>query len=393
MAAGATLAEAAYALAFGDVPVAEVLALREAAEWRHFPGADPARYGPLLAVADLDAFLLTDAARTPRVSMADGARRGGAGVPEGEFALDSGHVDAPRLMARFDAGATLVVSQFHEMHAPIARFCRGLEKLFLHAVQCNVYLTPPKAQGFRTHFDTHDVLVLQVEGRKAWRIWPGQPLPHPTRRTPWDGSTAPLGEPAEVPMRAGDALYVPRGVMHEARTDETGGHSLHLTIGFMEPCWAEVLRQALELMEREDPALRAAFPTWRVGDPGHAADLLATMAQRLQALADAAVLDKVAVQHLDRLALQRAPLPGRGLLTPAPGPADVLRLSDGMHHHVAALPDGSAELRWADGRLALDQVKLGWLEQLAEGACPEALGDGALAFCRVLSAAGLLVRA
>jgi ribosomal protein L16 Arg81 hydroxylase len=32
--------------------------------------------------------------------------------------------------------------------------------------QTNIYLSPPNAQGFGTHFDSHDVFVLQVAGSK-----------------------------------------------------------------------------------------------------------------------------------------------------------------------------------------------------------------------------------
>src|SRR5690349_1420374 len=92
-----TLAEGAFALAFSGLTVEEVLAMREAAEWRLLPGGAPDRFAGLLSVADLDAFLLTDAARTSRVSMADGGREGSASVPEAEYALTSGHVDAPML--------------------------------------------------------------------------------------------------------------------------------------------------------------------------------------------------------------------------------------------------------------------------------------------------------
>lgn len=391
--ASGSLAENAFALAFGSLSAAAVLALRERAEWALLEAGPADRFHGLLRTADLDAFLVTDAARTPRVSMADGTRQGGASVPENEYALTSGHVDAPMLMARFDAGATLVVSQFHEMHGPLARFCRGLEKLFLHPVQCNVYLTPGSAQGFRIHYDTHDVLVLQVEGEKQWRVWNGQPLPHPTRNTPWHHHVEPQGEPEEFVLKAGGALYLPRGVMHEARTSTDGGHSLHLTIGLMEPSWAEALRDSVSLLEREVPALREAFPSWRLGDPEAAAALLRGLADRLEALKEPGVLDRLAVNMLDRLAQNRIPLPGRGLLTPPPGEADRLRLSDAMHHHVAALPDGQAELRWAEGSLRLDQASLGWLEQLDQGATPAELGEGALGFCRKLAAAGLLVAA
>ncbi|HYF08883.1 MAG TPA: hypothetical protein VD970_14765, partial [Acetobacteraceae bacterium] len=109
-----TIAAEAFELAFGDLPIEDVLALREGNQWRHFPAPDPNRYRHLLSVGDLDAFLRTDAARTPRVSMADSGRKGSAGVPHDEYVDDAtGRVDLPRLLQRFDAGATLVVSQLH----------------------------------------------------------------------------------------------------------------------------------------------------------------------------------------------------------------------------------------------------------------------------------------
>lgn len=165
-----TLARDAFGLAFGALSVPEVLALREDSRARHLKGGDASRFGALVGIDDLDAFLRTDAAQTPRVTMADSSRNGSAAVPDDLFTDEDGRIDPVELFRLFDAGATLVVSQFHEMHPPLARFCRGLEKVFLHAVQANIYLTPPGAQGFRTHYDTHDVLVLQVSGRKAWRV-------------------------------------------------------------------------------------------------------------------------------------------------------------------------------------------------------------------------------
>jgi hypothetical protein len=310
-------------------------------------------------------------------------------VPDAEFCLPDGRVDPLRLLARFDAGATLVASQLQEVHAPLSAFCRGLEKLFLHAVQANAYLTPPGAQGFRVHYDTHDVLVLQVQGEKFWRVWPGQPLPHPTRRTPWQRDMEPVGEPVALALRPGEALYLPRGTLHDAKGQECSA-SLHLTIGFLDPCWAEALRLLLDRLEAEQPALREAFPSWRLTEPEASPALLAGLAERLAALATPAALDQLSLGLLDGLAEQRMPLPGRGLLTPPPGPATPLRLSDRMLHHVAALPDGSAELRWAGGRLALGAREVGWLDALAEGATPARLGEDSLAFCRRLAAAGVL---
>jgi hypothetical protein len=384
-------AEAAWAQAFGGLSLEDGLALREGTAWRHFPAPDPAHHAALLSVADLDAFLATDAARSPRVSMADSRRTGSAAVPAEDYLQDDGRVDLPSLFHAFDGGATLVVSQFHELHPPLARFCRGLEQAFLHAVQANIYLTPPGAQGFRAHYDTHDVLVLQVVGEKRWRIWPGQPFPRPTRRTPWSGNLAPEGEPETLTLRAGETLYVTRGVLHDAAAQDGEAPSLHVTVGLLEPSFATVLRLAVDLLEETEPALREAFPTWRLAEgPGRLADLARPLAAKL---AEPAALERTALALLDRLAADRPALLGRGLFAPAPEAGTRLRLAPGVLHALVPEPDGGASLRWTGAPMALDAAQAGWMERLAEGAAPVELGEGALDFCRRLVRRGLLVRA
>lgn len=383
-----TLAEAAWAQAFGDLPIEDGLALREGTAWHHFPAPDPARHRPLLSVADLDAFLATDAAREPRVSMADSRRKGSAAVPMDDYLRDDGRVDLPGLFAAFDQGATLVLSQFHELHAPLMRFCRGLEQVFLHGVQANIYLTPPGAQGFRVHYDTHDVLVLQVLGEKRWRLWPGQPVPRPTRRTPWPGNIEPEGEATTLTLRPGDTLYVPRGVLHDAAAQEGEEPSLHITIGLLDPSFATVLRLAVDLLEASEPALRESFPTWRLAEgPAQLAERARPLAARL---ADPAALERAALTLLDRLAGERPALLGRGLFVADPGPQTRLMLAPGALH--ALVPEeGGASLRWAGAPITLDATEAGWIERLAEGATPAELGEGAEEFCRRLLRRGLLV--
>lgn len=386
-----TLAEDAFRLAFGTLTLEEAMDLREGEAWRFFPGGDPARFAPLLDIPTLDAFLRTDAARAPRVTMADNSRRGSAAVPQEEFLLpDSSRVDLPALFARFDAGASLVVSQFHELHPPLAAFCRGLEKAFLHGVQSNIYLTPAGAQGFRPHFDTHDVLVLQVEGRKSWRVWDGAPLPRPTRATPWENRYEPQGEPHRITMTPGDLLYIPRGLMHDAAAADTA--SLHITIGFLDPSWGSILVQVVEALERELPALRESVPTWRLNGPDGVAELATRLAPVLDALSGAGLADRSALAALDRVTQDRLPLPARGLFMPELGPRTRLRLADSMLHTVVPLPDGAAALRWHGGVLPLSPVEFGWLQAFEEGAEAAALGAEALAFARRLAALGLLER-
>lgn len=361
------LTEAAFELAFPGMEVEELLALREGVDWRHFPAYDPGRFDHLLSIAVLDAHLRTDGARSPRISMADDSRNGSAGVPEHEFTLPDGRVDLPALLMRFDAGASLVVSQFHETHPPLANFCRGLERLFLHGVQANIYLTPPGAQGFRTHFDTHDVFVLQVEGRKRWRVWDGERVSRPTRRTPWPGDMPPVGEPHELMMSPGDVLYIPRGVMHDASTlqDE---RSLHITLGLLDASWAQLLRSLIDELELDDPVLRESVPSWRIGE----ADLLPALAARLHGMATEDNAGRLTNILLKQLASDRQPLPGRGLF--APMPAGALRLADGMHTHLVQTDDGATTLFWTGGALELSADQAAALTALSEGVEPDDRG-------------------
>lgn len=386
-----TLAEEAWRLAFGDLSLAEGFALREGSAWRLFHAPRPDHYAALLSIADLDAFLRGDAARHPRVTMADGGRQGSAAIPPDEYLEPEGNrVDLPRLLARHDAGGSLVVSQFHELHAPLARFCRGLEKVFLHPVQANIYLTPPGAQGFRVHFDTHDVLVLQVSGAKAWRVWDEIPYALPTRATPWANKHHAEGPVHDITLAPGDALYLPRGMMHEAAAQQTGAPSLHITIGFLEASMADMLRELLEKLEAEEPALRQSIPSWRLGEADGVAAILARLSPALAALSGPAAAERLALAALDRVTQDRMALPARGLVHQPPQPDQKLRLTDSMHYHLVPLPGGQGTLRWYGGAEALNAMECTWLTQLAEGATPASLGEGGLAFCQRLSALGLL---
>jgi hypothetical protein len=386
-----TLGEAAWRLAFGGLSPEQVFALREGSAWRLLPGGAADRYAGLLSIADLDAFLRTDAARHPRVTMADGGRQGSAAIPPDEYLqTEDSSIDLPRLLARHDAGGSLVISQFHELHAPLAQLCRGLEKVFLHPVQANIYLTPPDAQGFRVHFDTHDVLVMQVSGAKSWRVWDDIPFPLPSRATPWANKQSPAGVPHALTLNPGDALYLPRGVMHEAAAQSGEAPSLHITLGFLEASIADMLRELLEILEAENPALRASIPSWRLAEAGGTAAIAARLAPALAALSSEAALGRLALAAMDRITRDRLPLSQRSLAHRPPGLDAKLRLSDAMHHHLVPLPEGGGALRWYGGVENLSATECAWLTQLAEGATPASLGEGALAFCQRLAALGLL---
>jgi ribosomal protein L16 Arg81 hydroxylase len=137
--------------------------------------------------------------------------------------------------------------------------CRGLENLFSSHVQANLYLTPPSAQGFRTHYDNHDVLVIQVEGEKAWRLY-DMPIEAPFRGEgfePGKYETGALRE--EFVLKAGDCAYVPRGLMHDALTAGDAA-SLHVTVGLITRTWADLMLEAVSEVALRTPELRRSLP-------------------------------------------------------------------------------------------------------------------------------------
>lgn len=46
-----------------------------------------------------------------------------------------------------------------------------LQEFFGCFVGCNAYLTPPHSQGFAPHYDDIEAFILQIEGKKRWKIY------------------------------------------------------------------------------------------------------------------------------------------------------------------------------------------------------------------------------
>jgi hypothetical protein len=158
--------------------------------------------------------------------------------------------DADRVRDRYAEGATLVLQSLHRNHPPVVRFCRQLAADLGHATQANAYITPPGNRGFDPHHDTHDVFVLQIDGSKLWHVFaPAMPLPLPSQPSSDLAATELVPEGAEpilsVELRPGDALYLPRGYVHSAETNDD--RSIHLTVGILATTQFDVLRDVLTL--------------------------------------------------------------------------------------------------------------------------------------------------
>ena len=75
-------------------------------------------------------------------------------------------------------------------------------------VGANVYLTPPGTQGFAPHYDDVDVFLLQLEGKKEWRVYePPKENDRLARFSSGNFSQNEIGKPClEMTLKAGDML-------------------------------------------------------------------------------------------------------------------------------------------------------------------------------------------
>merc|ERR1719193_1484933 len=108
--------------------------------------------------------------------------------------------------------------------------CKSLRESFYH-VFAVLYLTPPDSQTAPVHNDDQDVFLMQIWGDKQWHLYEApQPLIFTEEMIGKSGPvTETLVEKAQLTMKPGDLLYLPRGMPHEARTSK-GSPSLHITV-------------------------------------------------------------------------------------------------------------------------------------------------------------------
>lgn len=118
----------------------------------------------------------------------------------------------------------------HEFIASNSAFISILEEKFNCYCGLNSYWTPANSQGFAPHFDDVDVFLLQIEGEKEWRLYdPLDEVGVLTRHSSEDYVPEQFPTPMySLTLKAGDVLYMPRGMVHQGRTTPKT-HSLHVT--------------------------------------------------------------------------------------------------------------------------------------------------------------------
>ncbi|MGW0789793.1 cupin domain-containing protein [Streptomyces sp. NPDC002911] len=259
--------------------------------YRHFPG-DSARFGGLLGWDDLNALFTHHRLEPPRLRLSVG----GEELPQHAYTVPVTtrrntvwHRLKPAELHRHLAeGATLVLDAIDELHPGVGRLAQELERHLRTGVQVNAYASWTPEEGFGVHWDDHDVLVLQLDGAKRWRIY-GPTRPAPLHRDT-DVPEPPQNDPVvELVLHTGDMLYLPRGWWHAVAASE-GVRSLHLTCGMQTTTGADLFQWLSEDLRRES-TVRSDLP--RFGTEGEKADFVRSLSELvMKEFEDGTLLDR-----------------------------------------------------------------------------------------------------
>jgi len=263
-------------------------------------------------------------------------------------------LNSGKLAACLSAGATIVLDSVEEM-APRVRHLAASFRNALHAsTHVNLYAGWHSQKGLDLHFDTQDIMVLQVSGRKRWQVY------RPTRVNPLPDDEEAPPKPVDPPiwdgmLEDGDMLYIPRGWWHVAFP--VGEPSLHLTLATEPPLGTHLLTWLIGKLGIHE-AVRAEVP--RLNDAeGQRAYLDALRPLLSQMLTENAIAE---FRHEWEGILQPFPhirLPDMPYVqSETPGDSHRIRLAAAHHLHVARNGDSwefkAHGMLW--GRISSDLV-------------------------------------
>ncbi|XP_026097179.1 ribosomal oxygenase 1-like isoform X2 [Carassius auratus] len=166
----------------------------------------------------------------------------------------------------YESGCSLRMLNPQAFSSTVWQVLSILQEKFGSMAGANVYLTPARTQGFAPHYDDIEAFILQLEGKKHWRVYNPRSEDEvlPLVSSP-NFSQDEIGQPImDVVLEAGDLLYFPRGFIHQGDC-LPDAHSMHITVSsFQRNSWGDLLLKlmpaALEIAMEEDVEFRKGLP-------------------------------------------------------------------------------------------------------------------------------------
>ena len=159
-------------------------------------------------------------------------------------------VDIAKLEEFLGNGFSLIITPI-DRHVPaLESLCSYIRSQISEQIKVGVIVTASGSGGaFNIHFDPEDLLILQVEGSKRWKIF-GPPVSNPVAGMPKPVPPAEDKPIFDEVLQPGDFLFLPAGTWHHC--ENGAGRSLHLGIFFVPPTsWHAVKSLTSQLLSED----------------------------------------------------------------------------------------------------------------------------------------------
>jgi ribosomal protein L16 Arg81 hydroxylase len=217
----------------------------------------PRRFEPLLQWSELNQILEQHRLQPPRFRL---FQDGKPVEPSRYLSLRAegspASLKSADLMNCLYAGATLVLDQVDELAPRVRELAADFEDVLRIYTTVNLYAGWRTQKGLDLHWDSQDTIILQLDGRKHWKVY------RPTRLHPLKKDVDKPSEPKEDPvwdgiLENGAMIYMPRGWWHVAYpVDEP---SLHLTVTIAPAHGSQLLKWFVHQL-KQHPEVRMDVP-------------------------------------------------------------------------------------------------------------------------------------
>lgn len=223
----------------------------------HIARNDTSYYYSFLSLQEIDSYLQLKQAFSPNVKMAfQGKEVSPFLFCDHDNKVAAFKANPKKMFELFKLGYTIKYDKLHQTYPPLAEKVSALENELGIKIRTSLYLTPENSQGYGVHTDRHDVLALQINGTKIWKVkFSEEILPSVydgrVLLSNWEDGVQ------EIQLKAGDFFYCPRGLAHAVYTADES--SVHYTLGF-QPIYGYKALSVIADIAYENPFFRKALP-------------------------------------------------------------------------------------------------------------------------------------
>lgn len=156
------------------------------------------------------------------------------------------------------AKASIYVKRLELMDQGMRKLAADLAETGYFSTTLSAMYSPAGALSTPNHIDTCDVLAVQLHGRKCWTVDNSARTPDALpRQSEARPDNFDFIDPTEYETNVGDALFIPRGFLHNAMANTED--SFHLVIGLLPLTWFDVMSEIVQELCDSDASFRSSI--------------------------------------------------------------------------------------------------------------------------------------